>query len=112
MVNVTGDQDTDVGMLHQRAVQAVPHNARRDHRRGVAHISYQRLDLIKILNLNKLYENIIFKVLKPVNLITVGAVKNETLFFINFSAQDASILKISVAIIKRRSWGFQNTPNL
>ena len=34
---------------------------------------------------------------------TVGAAKNETLVFINFSAQDASILKISVAIIKRRS---------
>ena len=34
---------------------------------------------------------------------TVGAVRNETLFFINFSVQDASILKISVAIIKRRS---------
>ena len=43
---------------------------------------------------------------------TVGAVKNETLFFINFSAQDASILKISVPIFKRSSWGFQNTPNL
>ena len=43
---------------------------------------------------------------------TVGAVRNETLVFVNFSAQDASILKISVPIIKRRSWGFQNTPNL
>ena len=43
---------------------------------------------------------------------TVGAVKNETLVFVNFSAQDASISKISVPIIKRRSWGFQNTPNL
>ena len=30
----------------------------------------------------------------------------------NYSAWDASILKISVPIIKRRSWGFQNTPNL
>ena len=69
MVNVAGDQDTDVGMLHQRAVQAVPHHTRRDHRRGVAHISYQRLDFIKILNLNKLYENTIFKRFKPVNLI-------------------------------------------
>merc|ERR1712067_165172 len=45
-------------------------------------------------------------------LITVGADKNETLVFVNFSAQDASILKISVPIIKRRSGGFQNTPNL
>ena len=43
---------------------------------------------------------------------TVGAAKNETLVFVNFSAQGASILKISVPIIKRRSWGFQNTPNL
>ena len=32
--------------------------------------------------------------------------------FVNFSAQGASILKISVPIINRRSWGFQNTPNL
>ena len=30
----------------------------------------------------------------------------------NYSAEDASILKISVPIIQRRSWGFQNTPNL
>ena len=36
---------------------------------------------------------------------TLGVIKNETLVFVNFSAQDASILKISVAIIKRRSWG-------
>ena len=43
---------------------------------------------------------------------TVGADKNETLVFVNFLAQDASILKISVPIIKRRSWRFQNTPNL
>ena len=34
---------------------------------------------------------------------TVGADKNETLIFVHFSAQDASILKISVPIIKRRS---------
>ena len=32
-------------------------------------------------------------------------------FFVNYSAWDASILKISVPIIKARSWGFQNTPN-
>ena len=43
---------------------------------------------------------------------TVGVIRNETLVFVNFSAQDVSILKISVPIIKRRSWGFQNTPNL
>ena len=43
---------------------------------------------------------------------TVGAVRNETLVFVNFSAKDASKLKISVPIIKRRSWGFQNAPNL
>ena len=43
---------------------------------------------------------------------TVGAAKNETLVFVDFSAKDASKLKISVPIIKRRSWGFQNTPNL
>ena len=43
---------------------------------------------------------------------TVGADRNETLVFVIFSAQGASILKISVPIIKRRSWGFQNTPNL
>ena len=35
--------------------------------------------------------------------ITVGVIRNETLVFINFSAQDASILKISVPISKRRS---------
>ena len=35
--------------------------------------------------------------------ITVGVIRNETLVFVNFSAQDASILKISVPIIKRRS---------
>ena len=35
--------------------------------------------------------------------ITVGVIKNETLIFVNFSAQDASISKISVPIIKRRS---------
>ena len=34
---------------------------------------------------------------------TVGADKNETLVFVNFSAQGASILKISVAFMKRRS---------
>ena len=34
---------------------------------------------------------------------TVGVNKNCTLVFVNFSAQDASILKISVPIIKRRS---------
>ena len=34
------------------------------------------------------------------------------LLFVNFSAEDESILKISLSIIKRRSWGFQNTPNL
>ena len=44
--------------------------------------------------------------------ITVGVIKNCTLVFVNFSAQGASILKISVPIIKRRSWRFQNTPNL
>ena len=43
---------------------------------------------------------------------TAGVIRNETLVFVNFWAQDASILKISVPIIKRRSWGFQNTPNL
>ena len=36
-------------------------------------------------------------------LSTVGVIRNETLVFVNFSAQDASILKISVPIIKRRS---------
>ena len=36
----------------------------------------------------------------------------DPLVFVNFSSQDASILKISVPISKRRSWGFQNTPNL
>ena len=44
--------------------------------------------------------------------ITVGVITNETLVLVNFSAQDASILKISVPINKRRSWGFQNTPCL
>ena len=34
---------------------------------------------------------------------TVGVIKNCTLVSVNFSAQDASILKISVPIIKRRS---------
>ena len=36
-------------------------------------------------------------------LITVGVNKNCTLVFVNFSAQDALILKISVPMIKRRS---------
>ena len=40
---------------------------------------------------------------------TVGVIRNGTLVFVYFSAQDASILKISVPIIKRRSGGFQNT---
>ena len=31
------------------------------------------------------------------------------LFFVNYSAQDASIFKISVPIRKRSSWRFQNT---
>ena len=34
---------------------------------------------------------------------TVGFIKNGTLVFLNFSAQDASISKISVPISKRRS---------
>ena len=34
---------------------------------------------------------------------TLGVNKNETLVFVNFSAQDASILKICVSISKRRS---------
>ena len=34
---------------------------------------------------------------------TVGVIRNGILVFLNFSAQDASILKISVPIIKRRS---------
>ena len=36
----------------------------------------------------------------------------ETLVFVNFSAQDASIIKISVPVRKSRSWGFQYTPNM
>ena len=43
---------------------------------------------------------------------TVGVIRICSLVFVNSSAQDASIFKISVAIFKRRSWGFQNTPNL
>ena len=43
---------------------------------------------------------------------TVGADKNETLVFIPFLDQAASIYIISVAIIKRKSEGFQNTQNL
>ena len=39
---------------------------------------------------------------------TVGAVRNETLVFVNFSAQDASILKISVSISKGTElWQFK-----
>ena len=34
---------------------------------------------------------------------TVGADRNETLVFVHFSAQDASISKISVPIIKRKA---------
>ena len=37
------------------------------------------------------------------NYNTVGVNRNCTLVFINFSAQDASILNISMAIFKRRS---------
>ena len=37
----------------------------------------------------------------------------ETLYVLaNYLAKDASIFKISVPIIKWRSWGFQSTPNL
>ena len=43
---------------------------------------------------------------------TLGVIRICSLVFVNSSAQDASIFKISVAIFKRRSWGFQNTPNL
>ena len=50
--------------------------------------------------------------LPDIEVDTVGVIRNETLVFVNFSAQDASILKISAPIIKRSSWGFQNTPNL
>ena len=46
------------------------------------------------------------------NVSTVGVIRICSLVFVNSSAQDASIFKISVAIFKRRSWGFQNTPNL
>ena len=46
------------------------------------------------------------------NLNTVSDRIFETIIFFNFSAQDSSILKISVPISKRRSWGFQNTPNM
>ena len=42
----------------------------------------------------------------------VGINKKWTFVFVNFTSQVAPILKISVPIIKRRSWGFQNTPNL
>ena len=38
--------------------------------------------------------------------VVSGAVKKENLVFVNFSAKDASILKISVSIIKRRSYFF------
>ena len=44
--------------------------------------------------------------------VTLGVIRICSLVFVNSSAQDASIFKISVAIFKRRSWGFQNTPNL
>ena len=43
---------------------------------------------------------------------TLGVIRICSLVFVNSSAQDASIFQISVAIFKRRSWGFQNTPNL
>ena len=41
--------------------------------------------------------------IKQSKIYTVGVIRIETLVFVNFSAQDASILKISVPIIKRRS---------
>ena len=43
---------------------------------------------------------------------TLGVIKICALIFVNFSAYDASILKISVPFIKRRSWRVQNNPNL
>ena len=43
--------------------------------------------------------------------LTVGAIIFESLVFVDFSAYGASIFKISFTIFKRRSWGFQNTPN-
>ena len=52
----------------------------------------------------KLILNMIFcLIIKICTYLTVGVNKNWTLVFVNFSAQDASILKISVPIIKRRS---------
>ena len=50
-------------------------------------------------NLSKLAKLVEMSQIGP----TVGVIRNETLVFVNFSAQDASILKISVPIIKRRS---------
>ena len=51
---------------------------------------------------NILTKKNIFGLLKP-EAFTLGAIIFETLVFVNFSAQDASILKISVSISKRRS---------
>ena len=40
----------------------------------------------------------------------LGSLRFAHLFFLNYSAQDVSILKISVAIIKRRSCGYKTPP--
>ena len=44
--------------------------------------------------------------------LQLGSLRFAHLFFVNNSALDASILKISVPIIKRISLRLQNTPNL
>ena len=66
------------------------------------------LDDVPQLNTDKYNKGKSLKVVKfrrflIIAVITVGVNKNCTLVFLNFSAQDASILKISVTIIKRRS---------
>ena len=61
-------------------------------------IYFDEKNLTKILLMSFKYASIWRQ-----QLPTVGADKNETLVFLNFSAQGASILKISVAIMKRRS---------
>ena len=60
---------------------------------------------VSIYVLYAICPNVVLDICEAVSHVqhTVGVNKNETLVFVIFSAQDASIFKISVPIIKRRS---------
>ena len=84
----------------------------RTHQPSEAGQIYLHLDTRLIRTPHASYTSTCLRIWNPVTLgysivsaqqHTVGVNKNWTLVFVNFSAQDASILKISVPIIKRSS---------